>query len=115
MFLYVGTLKIIQPKEKLVSSLGPWVEGVTPGQLKFIGLLEVLGALGLVLPMYLDIYPILTPVAAFGLGITMIGAIMTHLNRNENKNLVNNIVILGLCLFVVIGRLMLAPVIDFSF
>lgn len=115
MFLYVGIIKLVQPKEKLITSLGPWVEGVSPGQLKLIGLLEVAGAAGLVLPIYLDIYPILTPLAALGLGITMIGAIMTHLNRDENKNMITNIVILGLCLLVIIGRLMLVPVIEFNF
>jgi uncharacterized membrane protein YphA (DoxX/SURF4 family) len=115
MFLYVGFLKLIKPREALEQSLGSWVNSVTAGQLKVIGLLEVAGAAGLILPMYLDIYPILTPIAAIGLGITMIGAIMTHLNRNENKNMVTNIIILGFCLFVAIGRLLLEPVIDINF
>ncbi len=65
--------------------------------------------------MYLDIYPVLTPLAALGLGVTMIGAIMTHLNRDENKNMITNIIILGLCLVVIVGRLMLDPVIEFNF
>ncbi len=115
MFLYVGIIKLLQPKEKLIQSLGPWVEGVSPGQLKLIGLLEVAGAAGLILPMYLDIYPVLTPLAALGLGVTMIGAIMTHLNRDESKNMITNIIILGLCLVVIVGRLMLDPVIEFNF
>ena len=76
MFLYVGFLKLIKPRESLSQSLGPWVDSVSSGQLKLIGLLEVAGAVGLILPMYLEIYPILTPIAAIGLGITMIGAIM---------------------------------------
>ena len=110
LFLMTGIMKIVQSKETLKQRLGPWTEGFSKAQLSFIGLVEIAGAAGLILPMYLDVIPILTPFAAIGLGITMIGAIMTHLNRNENKNMVANIVILGLCVFVAAGRFMLVPV-----
>ena len=110
LFLLTGLMKIFQSKEVLMQRLGPWTEGFSKGQLAIIGLIEVAGAAGLVLPMYMDIYPILTPFAAIGLGVTMIGAIMTHLNRDETKNMVANIIILGLCVLVAVGRFMLVPV-----
>ena len=53
------------------------------GFLKFTGLLELLGGLGLILPRWLNIAPILTPLAAAGLAIIMLGAIVTHLQASE--------------------------------
>jgi len=72
-------------------------------EMKWIGLAEVLGALGLVLPWLLGIVPVLTPLAALGLAATMGGAIMIHYRRNEPVAV--PAVLLTLLLFVVVGRL----------
>lgn len=62
-FLAVGLMKLAQPIEKLETRMG-WVNDFTPGQVKTIGLLEVLGGLGLILPSVLDVTPRLTAWAA---------------------------------------------------
>lgn len=60
-----------------------WVENMPASAVKLIGLLEVVGALGLILPLLLSVAPILTPFAAIGLAIVMAGAIVLHARRNE--------------------------------
>jgi hypothetical protein len=69
-----------------------------------IGLLEVLGALGLILPGALGIAPMLVPVAAMGLAVTMVGAIATHLRRGEYDRLAVPLVLFAPALFVAIER-----------
>jgi uncharacterized membrane protein YphA (DoxX/SURF4 family) len=64
----------------------------------------VLGALGLILPAAFDIAPILTPLAACGLAIIMIGAIITHTRRKEYQPVMINTVLLVLALLVAIFR-----------
>ena len=60
-----------------------WVDDFSDGQVKGIGVLELLGALGLVLPWALGIAKVLTPVAAVGLALVMVGAVVTHVRRKE--------------------------------
>ena len=81
-FLAAGAMKLTQPKEKLAQSGMGWTEDFSPGAIKAIGALEVLAAIGLILPAALDIVPDLVPVAAVGLVVLMLGAIVTHLRRN---------------------------------
>ena len=78
-----GAMKLVQPKEKLAASGWGWVEDFGGGTVKAIGALEILAAVGLILPAALDIVPILVPLAAVGLVLLMIGATITHLRRNE--------------------------------
>ena len=61
----------------LASGMG-WVKNVHSALVKLVGLVEVLGALGLILPLATGIAPILTPIAAVGLAVTMLGAVITH-------------------------------------
>lgn len=104
MFLMVGAMKLMQPKEKMAEKMG-WVEDFSQTQVRVIGVLEVLGALGLILPMATGIMPVLTPLAAVGLGLTMIGAFLTHLRRNEIVPMgVMNLVLLAMAAFVAYGR-----------
>ena len=63
-FLGAGLMKLTQPKEKLAASGMGWTEDYSAGQVKTIGTLEVLGAIGLILPGLLGIRPSLTPLAA---------------------------------------------------
>lgn len=107
-FLMAGVMKATQPKEKLATNMG-WVEDFDGSQVKGIGVLEILGAFGLVLPGLFGILPILTPLAALGLALTMIGAAITHMRRNENGYVVFNLIVMAFALFVAYGRFVLLP------
>ena len=109
-FIAAGSLKVSQPVDKLKKNMS-WVEDVTPTSVKGIGVLEILGGFGLILPAATHILPWLTPVAAIGLAIIMIGAVVFHLRRNEGPHLIAPIVLLFLLLFVVYGRFVLVPLI----
>jgi len=75
-FLVAGAAKLFVPKEKMVTKPGAaWVEDFSPGTLRTIATLELLGVVGLILPAALDIAPVLVPLAAVGLALVMVGAI----------------------------------------
>ena len=104
-FLAAGATKLSQSRTKLLSNPNmKWVEDFSAGTIKLIGAAEVLGAIGLILPALLDIAPILTPLAAVGLAVIMVGAIITHARRKENQPVVINAVVLVLALVVAIFR-----------
>lgn len=103
-FLGAGTMKIVQPKEKLAASGMAWTEDFSPGMIKTIGLLEVLAAIGLILPAALNIVPVLVPLAAVGLIALMIGAAVTHGRRGETAMIAINVVLLALAGVVAWGR-----------
>ena len=107
-FLMAGGMKAMQPKEKLAEKMA-WVENVSPGIIRLIGILEILGAIGVVLPALTGILPWLTPLAAVGLVLTMIGAAITHLRRSEYSMMIPGLVLLVLAAFVVYGRFVVAP------
>jgi uncharacterized membrane protein YphA (DoxX/SURF4 family) len=102
-FLGAGLTKLTQPKEKLAATMG-WVEDFSPGTVKLIGALEVLAAIGLILPAAFDVVPVLVPLAAVGLVALMIGAALTHARRREVPLIVVNLVLLALAAVVVWGR-----------
>jgi uncharacterized membrane protein YphA (DoxX/SURF4 family) len=104
MFMFAGLLKLTQPKEKLIDSGQAWVEDFEPTQIRGIAVLELLAAIGLILPAALDIVPVLTPIAASGLVLLMLGASATHVRRGELNILPINLVLLALALFVAIER-----------
>jgi hypothetical protein len=99
-----GVMKLILPKQKLVATGSKWAEDFSPGMLKAIGVLEILAAVGLILPAALDIAPVLVPLAAIGLVLLMVGAAYTHFRRQEAQFIVVNIAILALAAFVAWGR-----------
>jgi uncharacterized membrane protein YphA (DoxX/SURF4 family) len=103
-FLASGATKLAQPKEKLAASGMPVVEDFSAGAVKAIGILEVLAAVGLILPAVLDIAPVLVPLAAVGLVLLMVGAIITHLRRHEAQAIVVNLALLALAVLVAWGR-----------
>ncbi|TQC42106.1 DoxX family protein [Rhodococcus sp. WS4] len=103
MFAAAGVLKSTQPKEKLAKSL-PWVEDFSPGTVKFIGVAELLGAIGLILPAVTGIAPILTPIAATALAVVMVLAVITHARRKEPSAIAFNAVILIMAAVVAWGR-----------
>ena len=107
-FLVSGATKLSQPKEKLVKNMA-WVEDFSQPTVRNIGALEVLGAIGIVLPALTGILPWLTPLAALGLVLTMIGAALTHLRRAEYGGIAVNAVLLILAAFVAYGRFFVLP------
>ncbi len=103
-FLAAGAMKIGQPRKKLADSGMPWVEDFSDGAVKGIGALEVLGAIGLILPAALDIAPVLVPIAATGLALLMGGAAITHARRREPQGIAVNAVLFVLAAVVAWGR-----------
>jgi hypothetical protein len=100
-YLAAGAMKLLRPRQQLLAQM-PWAEGFTDAQFKRIGAVEVLGAIGLVLPWVTGIAPWLTPLAALGLTIVQLMAMRVHARRNEP--VVANLVLLALALFVAVGR-----------
>jgi uncharacterized membrane protein len=107
-FLMAGATKLAQPKEKLAKNMA-WVEDFSQSAVRLIGAVEVLGAIGVVLPALTGILSWLTPLAALGLAVTMVGAILTHLRRGERSALVPPVVLLVPAAFVVYGRFFILP------
>ncbi|GAB4574322.1 MAG: DoxX family protein [Anaerolineae bacterium] len=108
MFMMVGAMKLMRTKEQMASVMG-WVEDFSQGQIRGIGMLEILGALGAVLPALTGILPVLTPLAAVGLALVMVGAALTHLRRKEYGMIAMNAMLFALAVFVAYGRFVLVP------
>jgi len=81
--LAAGAMKLARTKEALVAGGMGWAEQFSTGSVKAIAALEVLGAIGLILPLATGIAPALAPLAAVGLAIIMIGATVVHARRSE--------------------------------
>jgi hypothetical protein len=104
--LGAGGMKLVTPKAKLVANPQmAWAADFGEGQIKLIGLSELLGAVGLVLPWALGIVPVLTAVAAACLLVIMAGAAWTHIRRKEPA--IVPIVLAVLLAVVAAGRLAL--------
>ncbi|KRA99681.1 hypothetical protein ASD83_04010 [Devosia sp. Root685] len=109
-YVMAGFMKLTQPIDALVAS-GMSYAGDYPELLtRFIGTMEVLGAIGIILPAATRIAPKLTPLAALGFSIIQILAIALHSSRGEFQVLPVNLVLLALSLFVLWGRLRKAPI-----
>lgn len=107
-FAFSGLSKLIQPYERLAQQMG-YVNDFSPNTIRAIGVAEVLGAAGVVLPALTDILPWLTPTAAIGLVLVMLGAMATHLRRREYAMIAINLVLLALAVFVAYGRIVAEP------
>jgi len=101
LFLFAGSMKLIVPIEMLTAQMPLPLPGLF---LQFIGVAEVAGAIGLILPGLLRIRPILTPLAACGLLIIMIGATVVTLAGGEVVPALLPLVMGLLCAFVAYGR-----------
>ncbi len=102
-FLAAGGTKLSRPKEKLEATMS-WVTDVSASTVRFIGTVEVLGALGLILPAATGVATVLTPLAAAGLGVVMLGAIVTHARRAEAQPIIVNVVLLAIAVVIAWGR-----------
>lgn len=89
-FLYFGFLKLYLSKEEIMKRVA-WGQDYSSGTLKFIGVLEFLGGIGILVPELTGILPILTPIAATGLALVMSGAVVVHLKRAEYNMIALNI------------------------
>jgi NAD(P)-dependent dehydrogenase (short-subunit alcohol dehydrogenase family) len=104
-FLVAGASKLFIPQEKLAKAPGAgWVLDFSAGFVKALGAVEILGAVGLILPALLDIAPILVPLAAVGLALDMAGAAIVEFRRHEFKHALGNLIYLALAAFVAWGR-----------
>jgi uncharacterized membrane protein YphA (DoxX/SURF4 family) len=102
-FLTSGLIKVSQPRAKLMPRMA-YVEDLSDGSVKTIGAFEMLGGIGVILPDWTGIAPILTPLAACGLAIIMIGAAITHLRRHEPQAIAVNAVLFIIAVLVAILR-----------
>ncbi len=109
-FFMAGLMKVSQPITKLAERMS-WVESLNPPSLiRVIGSLEILGAVGLILPAVTGILPMLTPLAAVGLVLTMLGALGLHLYRRDALvRAIPSVVLLALAAFVIYGRMVAVP------
>ncbi len=104
-YLAAGGLKVVRSRQILVATGRlDWMKDHSDAAVKTVGAVEILGALGVILPEALGIARILTPIAAAGLVIVQIGAMRVHLTRNERQPLPINVILLLLAAFVAIGR-----------
>ncbi|MFC0264194.1 DoxX family protein [Fontibacter flavus] len=109
MFLMAGAMKSTQPVEELAKSMS-WVNDFSAGMVKFIGVSELLGGIGLLLPAILRIKPILTPLAAMGLFTVMVFAFAYHVSKGEYGLLPINLVLGTIALFIAWGRYKKVPI-----
>jgi hypothetical protein len=106
LFLFAGGMKLIIPIDEMMKqmplALPAWF-------LRFTGVVEILGALGLVLPWLLRIQPALTPLAAAGLVIVMTGAVVYSVVAGSVASALIPLVVGLFCAFVAYGRWRLTP------
>src|SRR5688572_16471452 len=107
-FALAGASKLMQPYDALTKRMA-WVTDLPVAAIRVIGALELAGAIGLILPGLTGIMPWLTPLAAVGLGLTMVGAMGLHIRRTEYSHVVTNAVLLALAVFVAYGRFVAVP------
>jgi uncharacterized membrane protein YphA (DoxX/SURF4 family) len=102
-FLAAGMTKLSQPRQKLATSMA-WVEDFSDPGVRAIGALEVLGALGLLVPALTGVATVLVPIAAVGLALLMIGAAASHRRRGELPMIGINAALLVLAVVVAGAR-----------
>jgi len=107
-FGMAGFMKISLPIEQLAKNGMGFVSEYAAGTVRFIGISELLGALGLILPAALRIKPILTPLAAIGVAIIMVLATVYHVTHNESA--ASTVVFFALAVFIAWGRFKKAPI-----
>ena len=108
-FILFGFMKAFLPIEGLADQM-PFVLDVPELLVRFIGVAEIAGGLGLILPSITRVLPWLTIAAAGGLGIDMVSATIFHISRGEFPNIIVTIVLLALLAVVAYGRWKIAPI-----
>ena len=108
LFFVVGFMKAFLPLETLAKAF-QWVPSFPPAFVRFLGICEILGAIGMLLPPLAHILPWLAIAAAVGFILTAGGGTVVHLSRREYRVMSVNIVLIMLSLFIIYGRVALAP------
>jgi uncharacterized membrane protein YphA (DoxX/SURF4 family) len=104
-FLFAGSTKLFLSREKLAEAPGGgWVLDFSAGFVKALGAVEILGAVGLILPALLGIAPVLVPLAAVGLATIMVGAAIVTYRRREPTHVLVDVTYLAMAVFVAFGR-----------
>lgn len=110
-FMYSGICKSFFPIQKLVAMGQTGVDGLPVLFVSFIGITEIMGVAGLILPWLLSLYPVITPISAICFAFIMPFAAFLHLKRarkykqsKEIKNVMTNIFIFLLCLIIAYAR-----------
>lgn len=104
-FAYAGSTKLSQTPEALAAMGWHWAEDVPPLLITFVGLAEILGAIGIILPAALRILPSLSTLAAAGMALLQLAAIVLHVSRTEFSMLWLNAIMLLLAGSIVAARL----------
>jgi uncharacterized membrane protein YphA (DoxX/SURF4 family) len=107
---FTGTMHFLLPPG--LPAPMAWMYDMSPGLHYFAGTAEILVSLGLILPGLTRIQTRLTPLAALGLVLVMVGAAVWHLSRAEFPPIIGNFVVAGLAAFVAYGRWRLSPLQD---
>ena len=108
-FIWGGSMKLFQPIEKL-SAMWPWTGQIPAALVKLTGIIDLSGAIGLILPSLLRIQPKLTPITAIGVIALMICASIFHIIRGEASVIGVNIVLAVIAAFVAWGRFKKVPI-----
>ncbi len=101
--LAVGVMKLAQPRDKLAESMA-WAAYFSDKAVRAIGAVEVLAAVGLVVPGLLHIAPVLVPLAAAGVAALQVGAAITNARYGEANRIPINVLLIALAVFVAWGR-----------
>jgi hypothetical protein len=101
--LWAAGMKLLNPVSKLKNSW-PWVAETPVFLVKFTGVTDMAGAVGLVCPMLFNFYPVLTPIAALCITVLMIIAGIFHIRRGEGSQININIIFALLAGFIAWGR-----------
>ena len=103
LYAAAGTMKTFNTAK--AKGMLPWAKDRSDAFVRFVGTSELLGALGLILPLVTGILPWLTVLAATGLALLQLLAIFTeHLPKKEYNVIPVNVLLVALALFIVIGR-----------
>jgi uncharacterized membrane protein YphA (DoxX/SURF4 family) len=112
-FAMTGFMKLSKSRHDLKKQGGgrmDWIHDVSGGNLKLIGTLEVLAAIGIIVPHLTGILPWLTPLAALGIICIMVGAMILHVRRRDGKHaIIPTAIILLIAAFLTYGRSVLVP------
>lgn len=104
-FAVSGTLKSTQSKQRMIETGQTGVRDVPLRVVRLIAACELMAVVGLIAPQASGVAPLLTPLAALGLAVVMVGAGVVHARLREPRTVAANAAILVVCLLVAAGRL----------
>lgn len=100
LFGLAGVMKATRSMEQLASAGMTWVNEYPESSVRIVGILELIGALGVILPAFTDFLPVSTLICSTCLAVVMVMAALHHYKHKEFKNIVINVVMFALCAYV---------------